>query len=445
LGYTALLSFGLEVVTPLYHSLFLILLAAASALLTTRLTRDTEGRSALTILLIFTLPIAVHLAGTPLVDLPLAFFVTAALCEAVRTDERKGRFVRAGLFVGLGAATKYNGALAAALLVFLTAGILPASKKERAQRALILAVSALIPFLPWAFKNFFWTGNPFFPLARSFLGGPRSSFPAGSLSYGPLFQRVALYGESAFDLVLLPFRIFLFGADGDPTRYDGVLSVLFLLSLVPVWRLTHQPNRRLIFLFSWFLLVLSLLTAPARVRYLAPLFGAFASLTSLLPPRLLKLALPIQLVLSCWYLGSHLSSANVFSYLLQGESRQKYLAARIPEYPVIEWANKFLPPTSKTYLLLTSNSFYLYNVPVFTTGHLSQRPLLFWLRTGTDATEIRELVKKEGITHFIAQYRRLDQVLTTLSADERMKWNQFSRASLTPLWKYEDYIVWEVK
>jgi hypothetical protein len=95
-------------------------------------------------------------------DAGLMLFATLAVLWAVRARSA-GQFRLAGTMVGLAFGVKYTGAVA--LIPALLVGLI-----RRSRLALWIVVGAVSVASPWLVRNFFWTGNPTFPLATSVFG-----------------------------------------------------------------------------------------------------------------------------------------------------------------------------------------------------------------------------------------------------------------------------------
>ncbi|UYN89279.1 MAG: glycosyltransferase family 39 protein [Anaerolineales bacterium] len=153
--------------------------------------------------------------------------------------------VWAGVFCGLAFGTKYTAGILAplGLLAIMFAG--GASWRE----GLRYLAAALALALPWLARNFFATGNPFYPLL----------LPGGEMDA----LRIALVQTATpqgnwLDVILLPWRATWLGVEygrvGNAAAYDvsvGPLLLLFgLLALVP-WTRAHAHLRKTA---AWFAL-----------------------------------------------------------------------------------------------------------------------------------------------------------------------------------------------
>ena len=463
LGYTGLLSLGLDRLTPIYHGLFLWILAGLTANLLRRMGAN-NTLAAIGFVFTLTLPIHFRLAGTPLVDLPLAAFFIAALISLTKVTELKAdrmSLILSGAFLGLAVSTKYNGLLASA--VFAPAAIIFLCRKglklsSAIGALLVIGFSALVVYAPWLIRNGAYTGNPFFPLFQSWFSvAPQT--PGSSLS--PLAQRLLQYNESIADYFLLPFRMLTLGQDDNPQYFDGVLSPFLLLAIFPIVRYWKKnPTVALVGLVSLSYAVFAVLLTGPRVRYLIPVTAPLLALSVLGIPVLAdlfgkrspkqELALTLLVVLS--YLAFGLSYAtelsfnsNSMKYLSGSISRSQYIETKVPEYPVIEEMNRILGPGSKTQLILTGNNFYLYDTPVESYGYLSAAPLIQAVKDAATPDELAQWFVAQDITHFLAHAPRLVELFVSdLDHDKQVLWDAFVLSHLQEIKIEGPYVLWQV-
>jgi len=460
LGFSGWLHFGLEQVTPFYHGAFLLLLCANTAVFIE--TKSANRELALFgFILIFTIPICLRLAASPLVDLGLALFVALGLYTAVYWAEEKQSniwLLACGLSWGLALGCKLNALLACGLFFpsMLVLGQRTKIKTSSLSRSLLVAgLLALALYSPWMLRNFSWTGNPFYPLFKSYFAETPSSWSPPSLS--PLQQRKLLYGENLYEISALPLRIFFTGQDGNPKYFDGRLTPLLLLALPALAFAKRFPWVPSFFLFSLFYLLFALLVAGARIRYLAPLYGPLTALASFgllwicthTAPKtrlkILSLFLVLQGAYSLWYGAGWFKNSAALSYLFGETSKQEYLRSHVDEFRMIEYINQNLPAEALTYLLFTGNRFYYYNRPVISGGHFSASLVFDWIKKSATAGELLEYFKKRGIQYLMAHAARAkDSFQTNLNEREKQLWNEFAKEHLNLIHNADGYLLWRI-
>ncbi len=462
LGFTGLMRFGLDRLCSLYHLCYLILTAAIIAnFLFSRRNNLMDGFWGALITL--SLPTFIKNGSAPLVDLGLLYFCTSALILIVYWAENVEKWKLlplAGAALGLALSTKYNGLVAAA--TFFPLMIILGKQKQLdtgkiLKAAFLIGCTTALVYAPWLVKNEIFTGNPFFPLFKSYFG-PFNQVSAPFRGLNPLELRLRLYNESWFDLLLLPLRMLFLGADDNPKFFDGVLSPIFLLSLLTVFKKRGDAWVIFLTLFTTVYFLLAVTMAGARIRYLFPILGVIIILASLGIGLLLeivskkreKLALAliisIQILVTGPYVYALYRDSGTLPYWSGMESKESYLQKRLPEYGLIKYVNENLPFDSKLYLLYTSNKFYYFEREVYSGGHFSALELLRWLKSCEDVDSLLLQFSNRKINYLFVNTNKLKESFTELLAPEDIPiWNDFLSKHLELLVIYGDYSLWKIK
>lgn len=372
--YMVPLYFGNDVVPKFIHFGFALL---TSCLIYGYLKRRLRGVFALLGTIFFlSLPIVVKLSISVYVDLGLMFFSTGALLFMLRWLESgfRSRFlVLSAIFAGLAMGTKYNGLICCFLLAlfvpYIRARSAPAEQrgavKGLGNAALFVAIGLLV-FSPWLVRNYLWTDNPFFPLYDRWFN-PQSV--AGQESLGLFVYRAAVYGESWWEMALLPVRIFFQGRDGSPQYFDGQLNpFLFFLPFLAFYRLRSDPlplrrEKWILLAFTVLFLIVVLFTTAFRIRYAVPVIPPLVILSVLgmrkvidafetwgkgawrtAGPVVLLIVMFLALYMNARYIVDQYRQVDPLSYLAGKVTRDEYIAKYRPEYPAMQYINSRLPP-----------------------------------------------------------------------------------------------------
>lgn len=395
--------------------------------------------------LLLTTPTVTALAASAYVDLGLLFYATVGLLGLLRWSEtgRRSDFIAGALGAGCAASTKYNGFL---LVALLSAVALLLSEGRGARRAIRAAIAfgalSLIPLLPWLLNNLAATGNPVYPVARQFLGGPPLLEKANDTVF--LYRRV-LYGESWIQVMTTPVRVFLTGREGDPARFDGVFNPLYLLGvLAALW--PGASRRRVAFAglavcFLW----LEFFLQVFRSRYSIPVLVPLAVLLAETIDRWRqdrRLASPGVVVLCAGALLFNVAHFVLFwqridplAYVLERQSRTDYITRFVPEYPVTVYANSHLPREATVYLAFLGERAYYWQTNYSFDTHAPGLTLRQAVRGAADAGAVAAALRGRGITHIAAFDPLLARSMRDNLADaEHQRWEQFVRTRLKLLY-----------
>ncbi|MBI3388576.1 MAG: phospholipid carrier-dependent glycosyltransferase [Deltaproteobacteria bacterium] len=455
MAYTPLLQWLPDNLPKCLHLLY-GLASAALVMLHVRRTRD-AALAALAGLLVLSTPAVFVLSSSAYIDLGLLFYSTAALVALLRwSDDFDTRWLAAGaLLAGCAGATKYNGLLVIVLLSAVTV-LLPRAEIGGAQRlrsAMLFAGLALLPVLPWLLKNAAQTGNPMFPLFNTLLGGRPLPLRRG---IDLLTQRRALYGESWLDVALIPARIFLTGRDGDPARFDGVLSPLLLLGIGAAVSRNASRHTRVLALYAGVYALLAFFLISLRVRYsiviVAPLvLLAIDQLAHLLraggaAPMLARLAVGGTLLFSAAHFVQLWQRVDPLPYLTGHLGRDGYIAQFVPEYAALQFANRTLPPTARLYLLFLGNRSYYCERDYFYDTYFSGVALRQHIEASTDADDLAARLRRAGLSHLLSADALLTGYLRdALSDEQRSRWDDFAQRGLRRLYSRGGFGLYEIR
>lgn len=460
--YTPFIKWGWDSAPKLIHALFgfftgLLLYAYLAR-------RLSPSYGLLGFFFFISIPIVLKLGNLAYVDLGLTFYSTASLLCLLRWIEEvksKQWLVLSGLSAGFALSTKPNGFLVFLLIFFLLALTLERIGQEKtlatARWSALFVLLAFIPFSPWFFKNWSQTGNPFFPFLTGILGGLGGD---GGLAdegsrLGILVKRQLLYGESGWQIVVLPLRIFFSGQDNNPQYFDGVLNPILILFLPWAFKGKWPHEKRFLFGFALFYFVLTFFLTDLRIRYLLPVvpplvillvYGIHNVYLRIVHPSSLFAVVIFLLGLNGTYLWGYFLEVSPVVYLRGKESREDYLGRMLPDYPAFQYINRNLPSQAKVYLLFTGNRGYYCEREYFYDTSETGRTLLRILRSANDERSIREELGKQGITHLLIRQDLLLRFLgNNLAPGQRETWIRFRSRYLKILFELGEYGVYEVQ
>jgi 4-amino-4-deoxy-L-arabinose transferase-like glycosyltransferase len=381
-------------------------------------------------------PIIVKLSITAYVDLGLIFFSTAALMCLLKWQEQIPRMKYiwlAGLMGGLALGTKYNGLIVMLLLMFIVLLIASQSTVRGRQipiRAFIGVVIfggvAVLTYAPWGIKNFVWTGNPVYPLFDQWFN-PGNPYETASVP--PIVLRKLLYGETWWEILLVPVRIFFQGVDDSPRFFDGRLNPGLLILPVFAFAVTAREKaivfirQELIFMlaFAVLLVMLVFFKTSMRMRYIAPAIPFLVILSAfglkgiaVIVDRYLtrdraRLAaltsLTVMLLPVCFnavYIIEQFQVVRPLQYLAGHVSRDQYIESYRPEYTVIRHANDLLPAGTRIYSLFIGNR-----------GYYSDHKMTFDIErfkamvvSSGSVNMFREKMKAAGFSYLLIRYNQ---------------------------------------
>jgi 4-amino-4-deoxy-L-arabinose transferase-like glycosyltransferase len=429
------LTIGQDVLPAVIHMLF----GWGTGYLVYRYLRDCEGRTwgLLGLLLFVSTPMVIRLSISAYVDLGLVFFTTASVLAYLRwRDSGYGEakwLILSAACMGLAAGTKYNAIIT---WIFLNGAVCflharDTGKQLQAVRwAGVFFLVALAVVSPWLVKNLILKGNPVYPLLDSLFsfihGGrePAAFLAAGDVESGGfsfIRNRMGVYGEEAWQVLLLPLRIFFEGRDHSPQHFDGVLNPLFALA-VPIAFAGTRKGHRIFFLFLIaFVFTVSVLTADLRIRYILPILP-FATILAVMGIRngaewlqcrwrrsremaagAVAAGVALLMAANLFYLGNLFTDVRPLPYILGQETRDAFLSRQVGSYPAVAFINRTLPEDAVVYLLyLHGRGYHLEREYLHHVG-LETGIVRALGRSSTDAETLRAFLRSLGGTHLLVQ------------------------------------------
>ena len=434
--YLVPLLFGNDTIPALIHLFF----GWATGYMVYRYLRSQAGRTvALFGLLLFaSTPMVMRLSVTAYVDLGMVFFTTAGVLSFLRWRDGSYADIRwlllSATCMGLAAGTKYNAFIS---WMFLNGAVCFLYARDTGDQGKAIRWGALYFFLtlaiasPWLVKNLVLNGNPVYPLMENlfvFLHGGRE--PLGFLAtgdaprgggYNLIGNRTQVYGETIWNILLLPIRIFFEGRDHVPQRFDGVLNPIFALAMPLAFMGNRKGHRGFLLAYVLFVFVLSALAAEMRIRYILPILP-FVTILAVLGLRnglewlrgrrgalpaaaagavLAGTALFIGMNLS--YLAGQFAASRPLAYLAGQETREEYLSRRVGSYPAVSFINRSLPDGAVVYLLyLGGRGYYLDREYIH---HVGQETSLIkaMVRSASDTASLTGFLRSLGVTHLLVR------------------------------------------
>ncbi len=420
------LAFGSDIAPRLIHLGFAVL----TGLLVYFYLLPGSGRTyaLLGLLLYLATPLVANLSRMAYIDLGSTFFTTLALFAALKWRD-EGFDTRWLLYsavsMGLALGSKYNALLSCFLITMF---ILYVYSKERRdsvgaiKAAFIFSAIAILIFSPWLVRNYIWCGNPFYPL----WGSAMHSIAAGqgvhiNGAMSPLAKRIVLYREGAFDLLLLPLRIFWEGKDNSIQWFDGVLNPLYLafIPLAFFRRRERDGSIRFLALFSILFFVLAFFAVDLVTRYLLPILPiivilvvlGFRNLRAL--PKLAGVALLLMaalVVFDAVYITGLYKRYTPLAYLGGAETREQYLEKRLPDYKTLRYANRTLPSDALVMFLFTGDRGYYWERDYYYSGREGGL-LRHFIKTSSRGGDLLEKFITTGSTHLFIHERLLEKFI----------------------------------
>jgi 4-amino-4-deoxy-L-arabinose transferase-like glycosyltransferase len=422
-------------------------------------------------LFFLSLPVIVKLSITAYVDIGLIFFSTASiicLFSWIENDFQLRYLLLSAICCGLALGTKYNGVIVLFLLtlfvpfVYLRKTHIDISRKTSSTRQVkaigygtFFMLVSLIVFSPWMIKNYVWTQNPLYPLYDHLFNPDKIAQFADSnaisttqtdviKSKGHLNHfslRKILYGETWWQIALIPVRIFFEGKDGTPQYFDGKLNPLLLF--LPFFafvglrrnRSILQTEKKIMLGFASLYILFVFFEKDMRIRWITPaipplvllstfglhnIYSLFLARFSPVTGKICSAVVSSLLFLMLWsnvaYIGEQFKHVDPLSYLFGRIGRDEYIEKFRHEYPTIQFANNNLSEDAKILCFFLGNRLYYSDRNMVFNEELFRKTV----KQARLAKTVFLGLEREGITHLLIRHDLFNSWLID-NFDEREK------------------------
>ncbi len=366
-----------------------------------------------------TLPVFGFVAVSAYIDLIRAFWELLALyClyqlwKAPSAGARPAWLILAGLFGGMGVATKYvSGAVFFPPFVLLNLITWIRFRKDLGAWPLIAGAAYAVPLVPWMALNWSWTGNPLYPFLPSLFGMNIPSAQEAYIFFKNHAPSAEVYNSTGSLLSYFGYRIWMLMVEGNS------LFVLGIIGLISApFHLKHDEAKRDWPCFAYWgvalyvalatLLFLALCNNDDGRFFLSVLIGLAVPTTFFFfdlrrrldnasgwAPYLLPIIILLILFNGLRYRNAQLAAQRESMLpVVTSEQRHVWLNTRFLHYPVTRWANENLPPDA--FVLGLGYPLRRLNAPRLKYGYFPFAETL----DSPSADELAAALKRAGVTH----------------------------------------------
>ena len=441
------------------------------------------------VVIFITTPIVIWLSTSAYIDLGMTFFVTAGLLAFIKWRDSEYNLFKwlciSACCMGVAIGSKYN-ALIAWFFINLILMYSYARDTERQMMALkygaIFFVISAVVASPWYLKNYFLTQNPFYPLFNSFFQSwhhqpiqeiLQNQVQQKTSGVGFFRLREVMYGETFWETLLIPLRMFFQGDDLNYRYFQGVLNPLLIVFTPFLFLDKFNRKDKFVFgFFSAFFIAIAFFTTAKQVRYILPVlpfltilavmgiknvdkrlkgmawfsYSKYNNYLILISRTILFAGIGILLARNLLYLNNRAIIIKPLKYVFKHESRDAFLRRNLEHYAAVEYINNHLSKDAKIFtMLLGRRGYYLErdykNTPSF------GRSTLYGMITSSKTKEhFTEYTRSLGATHIFMRSALVDKHLNdNFSRKEIVRFMTLIRKLWKPVYEYNGYAVWDIR
>jgi Dolichyl-phosphate-mannose-protein mannosyltransferase len=442
----------------------------------------------LCMIIFITTPIVIWLSTTAYIDLGVTFFTTSSVMAFIRwRDTKYGQFkwfLISSLAMGMALGSKYN-ALIAWFIVNLMVMFSYAQDTNRQTGALrygilFFVITALVAS-PWYLKNYLQTGNPFYPLFNSIISSLHQNSiqevlhgqvieKTGQISFFKM--REVMYGESFWETLLIPIRMFFQGKDTSYQYFQGSLNPILIIFLPFVLINKRYGKDKIFFLsFTIIFIFIAYFSTEKQVRYILPVLpflsilavmgikdlldklGKETSISTrqygkniqLIAKFVVLSTVIILLILNSLYLTRRMNIIKPFPYILGKETKDAFLKRHLLHYDAVKYINNNLPNNAVVFTMFLGRRGYYLERAYKNETSFGMSTIKHMVNSSNDEEKFVEYIRSMNVTHILMRTDLFSKYLQDNFSKKEVK---RILKLISKYWKkvYENngYSVWDI-
>jgi hypothetical protein len=434
-------------------------------------------------------PIVIWLSTAAYVDLGMTFFTTGSVMAFIKWRNSKYQdakwFLLSSLGMGIAAGSKYNALIAGFILnMLLMISVVRDTHKQIAALRYGILFFVITAFVasPWYLKNYLQTGNPFYPL----FGGLFKSLNHHSVleaasrhtieKTGPISffkMREVMYGESFWETLLIPIRMFFQGKDASYQYFQGILNpILIIFSPFIFLNKRYGKDKFIFVIFTVFFIFTAFFLTAKQVRYILPVLPFLAiiavigikDLLDKMGERTLFSSLrfgekiksivrvfvfasaAILLILNFIYLKNRTEIINPFPYVLGKETRDAFLKRHLLHYNAVEYINHLLPDDAVVFTMFLGRRGYYFNRAYKNEPSFGMDTIRHMIDNADDENKFIEYVRSLGVTHILMRMDLVNKFLKdNFSMEDINYFLSLEKKYCKKIYENNGYAVWDIQ
>jgi hypothetical protein len=335
---------------------------------------------------------------------------------------------------------------------------------------------------PWYLNNYFQTGNPFYPLFNSFFQSlhhqpvqeiirHQAGEKIGQLSFFKMRQ--VMYGETFWETLLIPIRMFFQGEDNSYRYFQGILNpILILFSPFILLNKKYGRDKYLFAFFSVLFIFMTYFLTEKQVRYILPTIPFLAILAvmgikdlvdkiggeiiySPLPfnknaksiARIFIFAIvAILLAFNFLYLKNRTDIIKPFPYVLGQETKKAFLKRHLLHYHAVEYINQNLPDDAKVFTMFLGRRGYYLDRTYKNEPSFGRNTISYMVNSSSHEKKFTKYVRSMNVTHILMRTELVDNYLKdNFSKEEIKRFLNLAKKCWKLVYETNGYTVWDIQ
>ena len=440
-------------------------------------------------LIFITTPIVLWLSTSAYIDLGMTFFTTGSVLAFIKWRDSEYRQFKwlliSSCCMGIAIGSKYNGLIAWLILNL----ILMLSYAKDTQRQIATLKYGIMFFMitaivasPWYLKNYFQTGNPFYPLFNSFFQSlhhqpvqeimrHQAGEKIGQLGFFKM--REVMYGENFWETLLIPIRMFFQGEDNSYRYFQGILNpILVLFSPFILLNKKYGRDKYLFALFSIFFIFMAYFLTEKQVRYILPTIPFLAILAVMgikdlvdkiggkffysplifnknaksISRIFIFAIVAILLTFNFIYLKNRMDIMKPLQYLFGQETKNAFLKRHLLHYDAVKYINTHLPADAKLFTMFLGRRGYYMERIYKNEASFGRNTINQMINSSVTEDSFKEFIRSMQVTHILMRTDLVDNYLKINFSQKQIKrLMNLKRKYWYRVYENNGYTVWDIQ
>jgi len=411
-----------------------------------------------------TTPVVIWLCTSAYIDLGMTFFTTGSVLAFVKWRDSEYKkfvwFLISSISMGIAVGSKYNALIAWFIMnMMLMFGFVRDTRQQTKALGygILFFLIAAVVASPWYLKNYFQTGNPFYPLFNKFFQTLYHQ-PVQSIIHKQFVEKTSqlsffkmrevMYGETFWETLLIPIRMFFQGKDNSYRYFQGALNpILIVFSPFILLNKRYIKDKILFVIFSVLFIIMAYFLTAKQVRYILPVlpflsiiavisikdlmdgfgdgtltsFLRFSMNDGSLRRAVIFATVAILLASNLFYLKNRMDIVKPFPYLFGKETKDAFLKRHLLHFDAVKYVNSSLPEDAVIFtMFLGRRGYYLdrnyKNEPSF--GMMILKQMII---SSANEEEFKEYIRSMGLTHILIRTDLVEKYLKDNFSPEKIK------------------------
>jgi hypothetical protein len=434
-------------------------------------------------------PIVVWLSTTAYIDLGMTFFTTASVMAFIKWRDNEYADIKwlliSCLGMGIAIGSKYN-ALIAWFIVSMLLMLSVVRDTHRQSTALgygvLFCIVTAFVASPWYLKNYLQTGNPFYPLFNNFINSlhqhpvqealqRQAIEKTGKISFFKI--REVMYGESLWETLLIPIRMFFQGKDFSYQYFQGSLNPI-LIVFAPFVLLNRRfgKDKFLFLFFSIIFITMAYFLTAKQVRYILPVLPFLAIIAVMglkdlldkleekkfwsslrfgkhvksIGKKFIFTSVAILMVFNFAYLKKRIEIINPIPYVLGKETRENFLKRHLLHYNAVKFINENLPYDAKIFTMFLGRRGYYLDRNYKNEPSFGMNTLHHMITSSNNKNKFDAYVQSMRVTHILMRTDLVNRYLKdNFSKENIQRFLSLEKKYWKKVYDNNGYAVWDIR